>query len=407
MPDGSTWFVAHEFEKTVISQSEYYTDYDITGIKATVYNDKYEKVGYIESPIEKPEGYKRCANAQIGACVSKKFFNTNDNYEVMLMVNFNPSEGYGQIAKTLVFSLKGPDTPADLIQTIDGYYTIAVNNAADAWSEDFFMEFFSGETFTDDAFFYDFDIYTKANYSSPTAGKIKSFNINMLYASGDGENETIPVMINSKGKTLYATVSRYEKTFFEDPFDFTNEKLNPDNRYLIDLYKKGSGDAELELQSTTAINVLEPEPGYSMRSYALGMLNGYDDISFSFGDGQTPAFVLSIVNSDIHENTYSYFDVVDTEGNILESFGHGNAGYLHLSSVKGQPEQYCFLMSTGDGDSDYEYQLYNWPEMQKVASLPIMTKDGDKDILLSLSIDRGVSGNSYAYAAASVYGEET
>lgn len=407
MPDGSTWFVAHEFEKTIISQSEYYTDYDYVGIKATIYNDKYEKVGYIEAPIEKPEGYSRCANAQIGACVSKKFFNTNDNYEVMLMVNFNPSEGYGQVAKTLVFSLKGPDTAADLIQTFDGYYTVAINNAADAWSEDFFMEFFSGETYTDDAFFYNFDIYSKASYSSPTAVKLKSFNINMLYASSDGENETMPVMINSKGNTLYATVAHYEKTFFEDPFDFTNEKLNPDNRYLIDLYKKGPWETELALQSTTAINVLEPEPGYNMRSYALGMFNGYDDISFSFGDGETPAFVLSIVNSDIHENTYSYFDVVDTEGNILESFGHGNAGYLHLSSVKGQPEQYCFLMSTGEGDNDYEYQFYNWPEMQKVSSLPIMTKDGDKDILLSLSIDRGVSGNSYAYAAASVYGEET
>lgn len=405
MPDGTTWFVTTDYEKTVVEQYETYTRYDITGIKSVIYNDKYEQVGRIESAIEKPEGFELCSNVAFGPCVSRKFFNTDDNYEVMVMANFKPEGEYGAIPFTYVFSLRGPETPAEQVLTMDGYYTVAVNNAADDWSEDFFMEFFSGEEDTEDSIIYNFDIYTKASYSSPTATLLKRIPVDMVYVMSDGENEGMPVMINSKGRTLYATVARYEKTFFEEPLNFMSSKLSEDNKYLIDLYKKGPYDSELTLQTTTSIDCAEPESGFTMRSYGLGMFEGYNDITFDFGDDpETPAYIVSVVNSDIQENKLPLFEVYAADGTLLKTFGEGHMGFLHLSSVSGEDEQYCFLMSTGEGETDIEFSLFDYPSMEKEASIPVLLNEGPQPILLSLALDRVPNGDSYRYAVSGQYG---
>lgn len=404
MPDGKTWFVSTEFDKEVISQSDYYVEYDITGVKATVYNEKYEAVGRIEAEIDKPEGFSKCSAIQFGPCVTKKFFNTDDSYEVMLMASFKPEEGYGAVPFTYVYSLKGVSTPAQHVTTLPGYYVVAVNNAADAWSEDFFMEFFTGEQLTDTELLHTFDIYTKASYSSPTASKLQSFTVDMVYVMSDGENEMMPVTLNSNGKDLYVTVAKYEKTFFEDPFDFTNDKLSEDNHFLIDLYKKGAWDNELKLVSNTSIPVQSPEEGFTMRSYCLGAFDGYRDITFDFTDDGNPAFIISVLDTDIYENSLSYFDVVDTTGSVIKSFGASNQGFIRLNSVKGASEQYCFLMPAGNAEDELEFAFYNYPSMEKAASVPVSINYENYMLPLSLALDRVPDGESYSYAVASVNG---
>lgn len=106
------------------------------------------------------------------------------------------------------------------VDEIKGYYVTAVNDAVDSWSENFFMNFFSGETLTDEEMIYGFDIYTKASYANPKATLLKHFDVDMMYVMSDGSNEAMPVLINSKGSNVYVTVSRYEKTFFLNPFDY-------------------------------------------------------------------------------------------------------------------------------------------------------------------------------------------
>lgn len=414
MPDGTTWFVTCDYEKTQVGGSEYYADYDYTGIKATIYDDKYEPVGYIESPIEKPEGFDKCSDVQFGPCVTRKFFNTNDAYEVMVMLNFKPEGAYGAVPFTYVFSLKGAETPAEKIATLDGYYTQAVNNAADRFSEDFFMTFFAGEEIPDGDsengtlpdWVYKFDIYTKASWSSPSATKLATIPVNMFYASGDGDNETLPVLINSRGRTLYVAQSQYEKTFFEDPLDITNDKLSEDNKFLIKLLKKGDYDAELTEVGTTEIPCEAAEEGFSMRTYCIGALSGGDDISFDFGDDdEYPAYVVSVANSNFNQDDrLGYFDVISFDGAKLKTFGRGYAGYMRLSPVAGEPEQYCFLMPTGPGDLDLEYCMFDYPTMEQVAAIPVTVEYHGMRMALSLALDRVHDGDGYGYAVATTQG---
>lgn len=405
MPDGSTWFVVSNFDKQVLEQSEYYTDYTITGIHATVYNDKYQPVGKIEKTITLPEGFKRCNRVEFGPAVTKKFFNLDDNYELMLLMSFNPSSGYGSVPVTQVLSLRGAQTPAVELTQLPGYYMSAINNASDAWSEDFFMQFFSGEEYTDTEMLYSFDIYSKAGYGSNGPTLLKTFKEDMLYVMSDGENEGMPVMINSKGRQLYVTSAKYQKTFLEDPFDFMNETVNPDNHYLIDLYQKNGSKNELVKVSTTSIPC-EPAPeGMFMRTYSLGMFQGYEDIAFDFTADSTPAFILSICDTDMNENTYTHYRVYNTAGELLTSFGEGNQGYLRLSSVAGHPEQFVFLNPDPDSPLGFKYSFHDYPSMDVTAEIPVVNTTPDGTAYLSMNLDRAAAGSSYRYAFSSMYGD--
>lgn len=403
MPDGSTWFVVADFRKTVVEESEYYTDYDITGLTATVYNDRYEVVGRIDSDLPRPEGFEKCTNVQIAPCVSKKFFNTDDKYEIMVMANYKPVDDYGAVPFTTVFSLQGANTPAKTVTTLPGYYVVAVNNPRDEWSEDFFMEFFVGERYTDTEMLYTFKVYSKASYGNPGATEIGSFEVDMVHVMSDGDNESMPVLINSRGGEVYATVSRYEKTFFANPFDPTDETISPDNHYLIDLYRKGTRDSALTLQSTTSLAVQPAAEGRFMRSYCLGQFQGYTDLSFDFTDDGTPAFVVSEVETDNMENSYPMFNVYSTDGTVLATFGTDHAGFLQMSDVPGASRQYCFLMPDADTDG-YVFAFVDYPSMERRATLPVVYIDGNNQLPLSLNIDRVAVGGGYGYAAASQKG---
>lgn len=403
MPDGSTWFATAELVTEIVSQNEYHTDYNIKGIKATVYNDKYEPVGYIEDTITLPEGYEKCSNVQFGAAVSKKFFNFDDAYEVMLMYNLKPTGEYGADAYTNVYSLRGATTPAEKVQTMKGYYTVAVNNATDSWSEDFFMEFFTGEQQTDTQLFYSFDIYKKASYSSPRATVMQSFTVDMVYVMSDGENETMPVVLNSNGRDVYVAVAQYEKTFFENPFDHTNDKLSADNAYVIDLWTCTGYASELTKKSTTRIPCETPASGFSMRSYCLGQFQGYEDISFAFG-GDDPVFIISVVDSDYQENTSSAFAIYDISGNCIKTFGAGNEGFLHLSSVNGMPEQYCFILPDQDS-GELTYTFVDFPSLETKASIPVVYSDSETTMTLSMTLDRTAGGGSCRYVFADAQGD--
>lgn len=402
MPDGTTWFVTADFDKTVIAQNEYYTQYDITGVKATIYNDSYKKVGKLEFNIDKPEGAGICTEVQFAPCVTKKFFNTNDAYELMVMANFTPEGGYGSIPYTYVYSLKGAETPAEHVSTIKGYYVAAVNNPADAWSEDFFLEFLTGEDYTDTELLYNFDIYGKASYSSPTAEKLQSISVDMMHVMSDGENEGMPVLINSKGRDLYVTVAKYEKTFFEDPFDMFNDNLSEDNHYLIDLYHKGGSDKTPTKVSTTSIPCDSPAEGYNMRSYSLGMFSGIGDLTFDFTANQDPAFIITIADSTFNDESAESYSVYSPDGSVLKSFGAGNFGYVMLSDIEGQPSQYCFLMPVND--ESLEFAFYDYPSMTRSASIPVTLDREGQIITLSLAIDRVAEGRDYTYVAAATNG---
>ncbi len=407
MPDGSIWFTSTTITKEVLTQSEYYTDYAYTGIEVTIYDSNFNKAGYINAPINVPEGYAYCSSLDIGATVTRNFFNSDSNFEVMVMYNFRPENDYGAVPFTEVFSLQGADTPAQSVMTVPGYYVSAVNASTSSWSEDYYMTFFAGENYTDDEILYTFDIYTKATYSNPLASVLKSFTVDMVYVMADGENESLPVLLNAHDGTVYVAVSRYEKTFFANPFNPFDDTLSPDNKYIIDLYKstQGWGTKELNLASTTEIPCETPAEPYMMRSYCLGRFSYTDDVSFDFGTGDEPAYIISVTDADMRDNSESFFAIYSVDAQVMETFGLNTDALLLLSDVDGYPTQYCFVQPGPDGN--YQFNMVNYPQLDIAATLPIAV-ESDGDLYgLSFTLDRVAGNGSYLYAVASNTGRET
>lgn len=400
LPDGRVWFANINLIKEVISENPYYTEYNITGVDIDIYDEEYNKVGHIKDDIALPEGYERCTTVSLGAETTKKFFNSDDSFEVMLMANYKPAGAYGAESFTTVYSLKGATTDATKLLTMKGYYSAAVNNPNDAYSEDYYMVFFTGETLTDTEMIYNFEVYGKAGWGTAPV-KLLSLPVDMMYVMSDGENEGIPVIINSKGRDLYVAVSRYEKTFFEDPLDFTNDKLNEDNKYLIDVYSKTGYASEATLQKQLALPCEAATGSYTMRSYMLGMFDYTNDISFDFAEDGTPALVISERQSDFRDNSETSFSVYDLDGNKIKTFGEGAAGYLPMSDINGQPSQFCFIAGT---DAAPVYRFMDFPSTEIVAEIPALYHEGSDVITLSTSLDRVTSGNSYNYVFAASHG---
>lgn len=406
MPDGSTWFVATTIRKEVLSQEEYYTEYAYTGIEVKIYDSNFNLTGYIDSPITVPEGYERCSGVQVADLVTQKFFNFDTNYEIMVMCTFKPEGGYGADPFTDVFSLRGPDTAAEKLTRLKGYYTSAVNASTSQWSEDYYMVFFSGETYTDEELLYTFDLYSKASYNNQAATLIKSFTVDMMYVMADGDNETLPVILTAHNGEAYVAVSKYEKTFFEDPFDWYNDNLTPDNKYVIELYKtSGWGTKELNLVSTTEIACETPAEPYMMRSYCLGRFRLEGDISFDFGTGDDPAFIVTVCDADMRENSESFLAVYNVAGNVMKTFGENSDAYMLLSDIKGYPQQYCFVQP--DANGNYQFNMVNYPELDLAASLPLSVTENDEQYGLSFTLDRVPGQGSYGYAVAAQQGDVT
>ncbi len=412
MPDGSVWFVELNYDREVVA--EFYggsKDYHYTGIKGTVYDSNLKKYAVIDAKIDLPEGMERCTAIDLADLVTQKFFNLDTNYEIMFTAYYKPENAYGAIPYTYIVSLPEGGTPGKVISTMPGYFLDAVNLSQSKWSEDFVLQFYTSEEWNDEGQFVNFDIYTKASYSSPKPTSIGKYKVNMLYAPEVTGYETAPVMIAASGSDLYITVSTYIKPYFAD-INYDNPELNdefttPDNSYQIELYKKELYDKNPVLLSTTEIPVPKTPDGMMGSALSLGLFSASGDINFDLDAEGKPSFIVGHTTFDNNFQCETSFLVVNQEGKTIKTFGEDNQGYMLLSSVDGQPEQYAFVYSDPGVVGGLIYRFIDFPSFDIRAEIPctILNESiSHGSALLSMNMDRIASGKGYNYVFASANG---
>lgn len=398
-PSGVSWYYTVDYDQEILSQNEYYVDYSIQGVHIKVYDEARNYIGAINASWERPEDVSRIQTVQIGAVATKKFFDSSDNYELMLMLNYNPVNGYGAKQETKVYSLT-PEGDGECLVTLPGYYISAVNTAQDAWSENYFILFIDNSTWPDeDTSMANFTLYKKAGWNgAPSA--LQSWDLNLRYSYSDGENEGMPIIMNGVGTTLYVATALYEKTFFANPDDYEDETLSPDNNYVITLYKSDWGS--LSEVATTKIPVEDPDEGFFMRTYCVGQFLGARDMTFDFNnkDEELPKYIIRVNQTTVNEEETQYFAAYDQQGNEVKRWGEGSVASLHLCPIRGQEEQFVFSTLNG-------YETLNYPSLTQGATLPtsIVMEDGN-EWPYSGSLDRTPVGGSYKYAISFLNGDE-
>ena len=381
-PDGLDWVYTTSFGE----EKGYYTYMEVK-----IYDGENRLVSTIADSLN-VEGATGVRMVNVQPYLTKKFFNQDNNYEVMVFVYANTADYKGKYLHYIYSLTEGEATK---LYEIDGTFHMAENMSVNSYSEAYTMVFQREERGDDNSLLYHYDVYTKASYFSDfVAEKKHTFTVDYKYISSSGEEPSPILMVNNGGKANYV-LAQYEKPYFTIPEDLNQDLIvNEGNSLVIKYY-----DDKFELKHETKIPVeLSLEYLYSFPH--LGSLNMSGDVLVNYNGGDEPAYLITERNYQTSSDSYiTSYKLYDVEGKKLKDIAGKVISSKMMGAVVGQPQQWMFAREEG------EYGVFtfvDFPACDVVAELPVVTKD---EVVLSSSIDRYGKGTSYQYAVALLQGE--
>lgn len=417
--DGSTWFYTADFEIEEIPENEYYSRKVYRGYTFNIYNSKLELVGTIKdkTEIDAAAGETGIAQLELVPIITKKFFNADDKYEVMVAWVVNTAE-YNNKYFSHVYSLNGK-TDADgnsiRICKLDGIVSDFINAAADPWSEDVYMtcvkdlfEFDDPNINQDNASYVEFmnaykmgfEIYKKAGYgSSPKLIFNKKINLNRL--SGDGQYD-VPFFstLNKDGKVRFV-FAQYAQDFYndiEDPMNPSEDiSMREGNNLIIEVYNNIGNTCSLVQTTTIPVVKNTASDNVLFTYYALGSMRYAKDIVHGASDGETSFYITKkdylISDDDAYNYTFTHYDA---KGNLTQTLATDVMDGLEVSDVNGYAEQFAVLAAIEDG---YEFNILDMENGMPVVTLPVLYEVGTRHIeQITANFDRVPSADGYNYA---------
>lgn len=398
-PDGSTWFFSIDY-KTSETNS-------IQGFKITVFDSQLQEVGSVEDEIQLGENETRVAQLSIGPDLTQKFFNYDNSYEIMIGVATNTT-AYVNTYRTRVYSI-GKNEP---VTTIDGYYCSAVNAAKDAWSEDFYITFYTSvETETPEVNGIEnhldnrFVTYKKAGYSG-MGDPVIDVRFPEICTTGA---DAIPVLSVVNDGKPWISFSHLKHCWFEDPYDYSNENPAPDNEMIVDVYTTGSGwNAAMEKYSTTTF------PLGTSADDLFFLYHGnfqYDnDLNLTLSGDGTPSLYITKAHPTQGGDTFSYDYTVysaapkgETAAGVKKfDLAQGVSGGTFMTDIPGFAPQVMFIIPDGDGDVFFQFVNVNNGQVEH--ELDANLSDEDPNISLTANTDRVANKDSYLYYAPQTRG---
>lgn len=416
-PDGSVWYATiHLLSETIELPGGMATEDLIKGWEITVYDNLFNEVGRVKDTYALAEGETRIADAQLDMTVTQKFFNTDTRHEVIVSVFCNTAT-HNVKSHSLVYSLGGAtdaEGNSEAIAQFDGYVVDADNFAIDQFSENYlitFMEDIRPDSADDydsyeeflDAYKMKLTTYTKAGWNKGPA-PVLEVEIGQNYLPGDGM--TAPFFMTTRtadGKPAFVT-SRYEKGYFADPLDFTNNDPSPDNHLLIDVYTMKSVTASsAEKKWSTSIAMELPGNGDLAKYYGIGSFSFTDDVNFTdYSANGEPAYIVTVLDlpaADPDSPVPSYY-VYGLDGNKALTLAERADSHLVLSEVKGENSQALFIKQDDNG---YLFDIVDVVTGQTVVEIPA-TLDGHG---LTTAFDRvSLAGKTYYVSSLSDHLED-
>lgn len=398
-PDGSTWFFSIDY-KTSETNS-------IQGFKITVFDSQLQEVGSVEDEIQLGENETRVAQLSIGPDLTQKFFNYDNSYEIMIGVATNTT-AYVNNYRTRVYSI-GKNEP---VTTIDGYYCSAVNAAKDAWSEDFYITFYTSvETETPEVNGIEnhldnrFVTYKKAGYSG-MGDPVIDVRFPEICTTGA---DAIPVLSVVNDGKPWISFSHLKHCWFEDPYDYSNENPAADNEMIVDVYTTGSGwNAAMEKYSTTTFP-LDTNADDLFFLYH-GNFQYDNDLNLTLSGDGSPSLYITKAHSTQGGDTFSYDYTVysaapkgETAAGVKKfDLAQGVSGGTFMTDIPGFAPQVMFIIPDGDGDVFFQFVNVNNGQVEH--ELDANLSDEDPNISLTANTDRVADKDSYLYYAPQTRG---
>ena len=271
-PDGNQWTYTTSFTQ----KNGFYTSMTVE-----VYNAENQLVGKIVDSLNIDDpNVTGVRDVQVTGFVTKKFFNFDNNYELMIFVVANTKQ-YVNKYFNRIYSIVEGETSTQPVCEMPGNM-VASKNIGEEYSENYTVVFKRDSTNATGMQY--FDVYTKASYASPDAPELKH-TFEIPYANLAALNDLFPIFLVKNGENINYFTTQYEKPYFvpgtpvyEDPV------VNENNALVITQYdNKFNVIAETKIPMTK-----DPDDAYLYTFYSLGSLSGERDIILDYNGTGKP-----------------------------------------------------------------------------------------------------------------------
>ncbi len=420
-PDGELWSYVGKFEYIEIPPHDnvMFTERLLQEYTFTIYDGEMNEVGTIKDKIHYQNGEKRAPLCEITPVITRNFFNTNDDIEVMVAVGINPANAYGVHYHSYVYTLGGEkdDSGYDLpIMEINSLMGDAVEGPRTADGKDNFYFTFQGGS--------GFEIHNGETAGEREPVRYSGLNIfgRALDATGPrflmgysvpvqqlpGDQENVPPMISvRRGEDVYFMMQKYKEPFYNPYQNIMTDDLTQreGNSLVVEIFKaKGDG---VEQISTTEIPVVldqminsQGQPTSLFSYFSVGNLRYGGDILFDAPGTEEgkPDFIVTRSNyvPSTDGMVYSFF-TYKNDGSLKNTLCLYSIGSRAMGDIEGFEPQQMFLQSDSFG---YRYRfvdLYSARTAAMIDANYYYEEDSESE-LLSTNCDRTPNGDSYLYA---------
>ena len=402
-PKNETWYYAGDY---------IYTDGQVTGFDFTIYNGLFEKVGAVRDNIELEEGETRVAEVSVGPAITQKFFNFDNNYEVMVDVATN-TVNYVNNYKTQIYSITdlADGEESECKMTLPGYYVSAINTAQDDWSENFFITFMTEED-TETPMVGEvpnvadirFVTYKKAGYSGNLTVMLDCRIPSITTAGVDA----IPFLATQKDGVPYFVINNLKYCWYNNPYDYTTDTPTPDNELIVKIFAPSSSFASTaDLYSTTRLPLGTTDDDLYFLYVGTFMYN--DDIDMNRNPDGTPMLYVTRAHSQQGGDSYLYdFEAYDGAKKGEDAvatkkydISTGTTGGYFMNDIAGFDPQVMFIF---EDNGAYDFQFVNLLDGSVEHTIPYNFNDGSATYNMNALVNRISSGNSYLYAVPQTKG---
>ena len=380
-PDGSTWTytAAYALENGRPKSAA-----------ISIYDNYQNLVGTLNETFELAETDLWVRDVEINSLVTRKFFNSDNNIEIMLFISVATKDYKGRFYNS-VYSLSG--NASTHVCNVEGNQVLAKNISTNN-NDNYTMVFFRQE-YQGDVLYYEYDVYGKAEYG--TSQPVLKHTFEVPYQHIASLNDPMPIYMMQSGEyTIDYVVAQYEKPFFDPSIPVYEEPVvTPDNSLVITRY-----DNKFKQLSEVKIPMVQDEdPAFLYTFYYLGGLGGQNDVILDYNGTGEMAFVVTVDNYETASDgsVYSYY-LYDSKGNKINTIAEYGLGTIYMSDLPGHSKQYAFLKN----ENDVEFiQMVDVPSCKTVARIPLYNGGAT----LSGNWDRVPQGDSYQYVVSLLQGE--
>lgn len=411
-PDGELWYYTSQLFSTSV-QHQYFTEYILQAYKFDIYDSAFNHMGTIYDKMEYADDEVRVPGPDAGISllpvVTKNFFNSSDDYEILVGITVNSTTPGVNHSYSRVYSIGGEKVEKTIYDSSnpDGYqmpcdvvikeFPSLVNDVLDASAdgiENFYFGFESGNGIV---------YYGKADGDGEVKA-IHTFGVDSSYKiQGDFENSPMLLSFFRNGKPYVVF-----PTYREDFFDFVNSEdgsatddmvMHPGNFLDICLYTLDNEKAELIQTTSVPVELDSSDADVLATYYQVGGFRWSEDVSFNtFTDDGRASFYVTRSNhlNSSDSNTDYCIYVYDPDGNKIQTVFEYADRFFSLSDVNGCNPQELFTTNNPDG---YYYNMVDIVTGDKVSVYSYLDTGYEEPELITANVDRIDTGDgAYKYA---------